>query len=73
MYANDVRKMTDEQILDAVEDRRDAMFRLRFQEASGQLEDLNALRRTRRDLARLLTILRERQLAAQRVQQEGNE
>lgn len=71
MYANDIRKMTDEQLLDAIEDQKEALFNLRFQEASGQLEDMNALKRTRRDIARLKTILRERQLAAQRVSEEG--
>lgn len=71
MYANDIRKMTDEQILDAIEDQKEALFNLRFQEASGQLEDMNALKRARRDIARFKTILRERQLAAQRVSEEG--
>ncbi|MFO7321071.1 MAG: 50S ribosomal protein L29 [Chloroflexota bacterium] len=71
MYAKEIRKMTDEQILDAIEDQKEALFNLRFQEASGQLEDVNALKRTRRDIARLKTILRERQLAAQRVSEEG--
>jgi large subunit ribosomal protein L29 len=63
--------MTDEQILDAIEDNKESLFNLRFQKASGQLEDPNALQRTKRDLARLNTILRERQLAAQAVKKEG--
>ena len=42
------------------------------QVASGQLEDPNTLRRTRRDLARLKTVLHERHLAAQAVKKEGN-
>lgn len=72
MYAGDIRKLSDEQILDAIEDQKEALFNLRFQNASGQMEDVNAIKRTRRDLARLQTILRERHLAAQSVQQEGN-
>ena len=71
MYASEIRDMTDEQILDAIEDSKEALFNLRFQAASGQLEDPNALQRTKRDLARLNTILRERQLAAQAVNKEG--
>ncbi len=71
MYAGDIRKLSDEQILDAIEDQKEALFNLRFQNASGQMEDVNAIKRTRRDLARLQTILRERNLAAQSVQQEG--
>ena len=71
MYANDIRKMSDEQLLDAIEDQKEALFNLRFQDASGQLEDPNSISRTRRDLARLQTVLRERQLAAQQASQEG--
>lgn len=71
MYANEIREMTDEQILDAIEDQKESLFNLRFQAASGQLEDPNTLRRTRRDLARLNTVLRERQLATQAVNKEG--
>jgi large subunit ribosomal protein L29 len=41
------------------------IFRLRFQLASGQAESLKKLREARRDLARVKTLLRERQLAAQ--------
>lgn len=71
MYSSEIRTMTDEQILDAIEDNKEALFNLRFQAASGQLEDPNALQRTKRDLARLNTILRERQLATQAVKKEG--
>lgn len=71
MYAKDIRKMTDEQLLDAIEDQKQNLFNLRFQEASGEVQDVNAPKRARRDVARLMTILRERQLAAQRVSEEG--
>lgn len=71
MYAKEIRKMTDEQLLDAIEDQKEALFNFRFQSAAGQLEDANALKRTQRDIARLKTILRERQLAAARVSEEG--
>jgi len=40
------------------------MFNLRFQWASGQLEDHNRITAMRRDIARLKTVLRERELAA---------
>lgn len=71
MNASEVRTMTDEEILDAVEDQREALFNLRFQKASGQMEDTNALRYAKRDLARLLTIQRERLLAAQLAEEEN--
>ena len=71
MYGKEIREMSDNAILDAIEDQKLAIFNLRFQRATGQLEDTNAIRRAKRDLARLKTILRERQLAAQAVKEEG--
>ncbi len=71
MNATDIRKLSDEQLLDAIEDQREALFHLRFQKASGQLEDVNSLKRTRHEIARLMTVLRERQLATERVSEEG--
>lgn len=71
MKIREIRAMTDEQILNALEDQKEAMFNLRFQQASGQLEDTNTPRRTRRDVARLKMVLRERQLAAELARKEG--
>jgi large subunit ribosomal protein L29 len=71
MKASDLRKLTDEQILNAIEDQKEALFNLRFQEASGQLEDVNAIKTARHEIARLKTILHERHLAAQHVAEEG--
>ncbi|MBI5668761.1 MAG: 50S ribosomal protein L29 [Chloroflexi bacterium] len=71
MKIREIRAMTTEQILDALEDQKEAMFNLRFQQASGQLEDTNTPRRTRRTIARLKMVLRERQLAAEVARQEG--
>lgn len=65
MDVREIRDMTDEAILDELEDLKEAMFKLRLQEASGQLENTNVMRSTKRDIARLKTVLRERQLAAQ--------
>ncbi len=66
-----LRQMTTEQLLNELEDLKEAMFKQRLQMASGQLEDTNALRRTRRDIARVKTVLRERQLAAQVAGEES--
>ena len=69
----EIRNMTEEEIMDALEDRKEAMFNFRFQLASGQLEDTNMPRRTRREIAQLKTVLRERELAAALLRQEGGE
>ena len=68
MDVQDLRKLPDDKLYDDLEDQREALFNLRFQKGFGQLEDPNALRRTKRDIARILTVIRERQIAAK----EGN-
>lgn len=71
MKSREIREMTDEEILNAIEDQREAMFNFRFQKASGQLEDESAPVRAKRTIARLMTILHERKLAAQVANKEG--
>lgn len=71
MKIREIREMTDKEIQDALEDKREALFNLRFQKASGQLEDLSAPTRTRREIARLLTVLKERRLAHEMARKEG--
>ncbi|MBL8116950.1 MAG: 50S ribosomal protein L29 [Anaerolineae bacterium] len=72
MKSREIREMTDKEILDALEDKREALFNLRFQKASGQLEDETAPTRTRREIARLKTIQRERELARKTAGKEGS-
>jgi len=72
MKAREIREMTEEEILNALEDQKEAMFNYRFQKASGQLEDTNMPVRPRRDIARLKTILRQKQLAKELAGKEGN-
>ena len=70
MRASEIREKTDEEILDEIEDLKEALFKLRLQKSSGQLENENVLKQTRHDIARCKTILHERQLAAAHVAQE---
>jgi large subunit ribosomal protein L29 len=65
MEAREIRKLSTADIQKRLEDAREEHFNLRFQRASGQLEDFNQLRQARRRIARLQTILRERQIAQQ--------
>jgi len=71
MNAKDIRNLADAQLVDAIEDKREELFNLRFQMASGQLEDTNLLRYAKHDLARLLTVQRERELAAQLAEKDS--
>jgi large subunit ribosomal protein L29 len=59
-----IRQLSDEKLRDEYEDQKESLFNLRFQKAAGQLEDSNAIKRTRRHIARLLMVMRERQIAA---------
>jgi large subunit ribosomal protein L29 len=60
--AKEIREMTDEQLEAALREAREALFNLRFQHASGALERTSEIRQRRRDIARMLTIARERGL-----------
>lgn len=62
MNSREIRAMSDEDILDALEDKKEEMWRLRLQQSTGELKDTNSFTKVRRDIARLKTILRERQL-----------
>jgi large subunit ribosomal protein L29 len=61
--AEEIHALTDEELEKALEDAREAYFNLRVQHASGALERTSELGGRRREIARLLTIARERELA----------
>jgi large subunit ribosomal protein L29 len=62
--AHDLRDMTDAELLEQIATTRRELFGLRFQNATGELENTAGLRANRRALARALTIARERELSA---------
>lgn len=63
MKAAEIRDLTDEEIRGRTSDIEEELFRLRFRSATQQLENPALLVALRRDLARMKTILRERELA----------
>jgi len=64
MKAADVRAKSDDELKEQLLDLRKESFNLRFQGASGQLENTARGRGVRRDIARIKTILEERNQAA---------
>lgn len=66
MKVSEIRALSDGELVKKINDTREALMNLRFQLAMGTLTDTSALRRTRRELAQLLTIQRERQLSIHR-------
>ena len=62
MNATDIRDLSVEEIQDKITDAREELFRLRFRSATQQLENPSLIKSLRRDIARMRTILREREL-----------
>jgi large subunit ribosomal protein L29 len=60
---SEVRELTDEELALRMRDARDALFNLRFQHAQGALERTAEIAGRKREIARLLTIAREREIA----------
>jgi large subunit ribosomal protein L29 len=65
MKADDVRSLSDADVKTRIAELQEEQFRLRFRSATETLEQPLRLRTIRRDIARLLTVLRERELEAQ--------
>jgi large subunit ribosomal protein L29 len=64
--ASEVHDMTDEVLVEHIRTTRQDLFGLRFRNATGELENTAGLRHAKRDLARALTIARERGLDVER-------
>ena len=64
MKAADIRQMTDDQVKDEIERLKKEQFNLRFQRATGQLENTARVRQVRRDIARLNTVTGENRAKA---------
>jgi large subunit ribosomal protein L29 len=60
LRVSDLRAMTNEELEDALADRRQELFNLRFQSATGALENTARLRLAKREIARILTVRNER-------------
>lgn len=60
----DLRGMSDEQIASTLSETQRELFQLRFQSATERLDTPSNMRRLRREIARILTVQRERQLVA---------
>ena len=67
MKASELRELTVDELYVELDETKEEYFNLRFQQASGQLEDHNRIRIIRRDIARILTIIREKELEAENV------
>jgi large subunit ribosomal protein L29 len=64
MYVSELRSKQDDELIDLFEDLKESLYKLRINRGTGELVDTTQFRKARRDIARVLTVLRERELAA---------
>ncbi len=72
MKMTEIRELEINALVDQIESKREELFKLRISWRTGSLEDPNQMRVVRKDIARMLTVLRERQLAAEVVEGDQN-
>jgi large subunit ribosomal protein L29 len=63
--AKDLKAQTEEELETFVRERRDEVFKLRFQHYTGQLENVARMKLAKRELARALTVLNQKKRSAQ--------
>ena len=71
--AAELRELTDEELTLRVREAKEELFNLRFQMATGQLDNNRRLRAVRHDIARIYTIMRERELGLSAAPDESDE
>ena len=73
LAAADLRGITEEELDGKLAEAKIELFNLRFQAATGQLESHGRLREVRKDLARIYTVKRERELGIVTLEEETDE
>ncbi len=63
MKVKEIRELTTDQIIAKIKETKEELFNLRFQQATGQLENTARLRQVRKNIARIKTILSEKELS----------
>lgn len=71
MKPAELRAMSEDQLELTLKDTVKHLFHLRIQSAAERLETPSEIRKAKRDVARILTLQRERQLAAQKTTSQG--
>lgn len=60
----EIRELTDEELMETLAELKEEQFNLRFQVATNQLDNTSRIKDVKREIARILTVLREREIAA---------
>jgi large subunit ribosomal protein L29 len=64
MTPSEIREMTDAELIEALAEAKEERFNLRFQLATNQLDNHARIKAVKQDIARILTVIRERELTA---------
>jgi large subunit ribosomal protein L29 len=71
--ASEMRQLTDDELVLRLREAKEELFNLRFQMATGQLDNNRRLRTVRHDIARIYTVMRERELGLSVSPDESDE
>ena len=64
MKAKEIKEMTNDELVAKLDSLKEELFNLRIRHATGQLENPNVLKSVKKDIARVKTIIREREINA---------
>ena len=64
----ELRDLTDEQLVERAESAKEELFNLRFQLATGQLDNSSAIKKVRHEIARIATVIRQRDIEERRAE-----
>ena len=71
--ATELRELDDEQLVTRLDEAKQELFNLRFQHVTGQLDNTARMGQVKKDIARLNTLLRDREIAAAEALARGQE
>ena len=72
-HVSELKQLGDAELIERLGESRRELFNLRFQLATGQLDNVTRLGIVRKDIARLSTFLREREITAHEAEQESGQ
>jgi large subunit ribosomal protein L29 len=67
MKASELRELSTEELQEKLKQTKEELFNLRFQHATGQLDNPMRIRQIKKDIARIQTVLREREIAGKKA------
>ena len=71
--AHELRDLSNDELTTKLKEAKEELFNLRFQAATGQLQNTARLRAVRREIARIYTVMRERELGIVTVEKESSD